>query len=117
MNMIVTNLAFYLPSCPLSPFFFLPPILSVPRTDSQPPPCALHPPLLPSLHRSSLVPWPAPVAESLEQACIDTVEHDGIMTKDLALACGKSGREDYVTTTEYLNAVEKRMKGLLKEKL
>lgn len=30
---------------------------------------------------------------------------------------GKTAREDYVTTTEYLNAVEKRMKGLLKEKL
>ncbi|CAG8954396.1 hypothetical protein HYFRA_00006023 [Hymenoscyphus fraxineus] len=56
-------------------------------------------------------------AESLEQACIDTVDIDGIMTKDLALACGKTGREDYVTTTEYLNAVERRMKSLLKTKL
>lgn len=56
-------------------------------------------------------------AESLEQACIDTVDQDGIMTKDLALACGKTGRGDYVTTTEYLNAVEKRMKNLLKQKL
>ncbi|KUI63133.1 Isocitrate dehydrogenase [NADP], mitochondrial [Cytospora mali] len=54
-------------------------------------------------------------AESLEKACIDTVGEDGIMTKDLALACGKD--QPYVTTTEYLNAVEKRMKGLLKEKL
>jgi hypothetical protein len=56
-------------------------------------------------------------AESLEKACIDTVDVDGIMTKDLALACGKMGREDYVTTGEYLNAVERRMKSLLKEKL
>ncbi|TVY15606.1 Mitochondrial isocitrate dehydrogenase [NADP] [Lachnellula arida] len=56
-------------------------------------------------------------AESLEKACIDTVDEDGIMTKDLALACGKTGREDYVTTTEYLNAVERRMKSLLKQKL
>ncbi|KAI0012270.1 isocitrate dehydrogenase [Xylariaceae sp. FL0662B] len=56
-------------------------------------------------------------AESLEQACIDTVEVDGIMTKDLALACGKTDRKDYATTTEYMNAVEKRMKNLLKEKL
>ncbi|KAG9239616.1 putative isocitrate dehydrogenase [Amylocarpus encephaloides] len=56
-------------------------------------------------------------AESLEKACIDTVDIDGIMTKDLALACGKTGREDYVTTTEYLNAVERRMKSLLKTKL
>lgn len=56
-------------------------------------------------------------AENLEQACIDTVDVDGIMTKDLALACGKKERADYVTTTEYLNAVERRMKNILKEKL
>lgn len=56
-------------------------------------------------------------AESLEQACIDTVDIDGVMTKDLALACGKTGREDYVTTGEYLSAVERRMKGLLRQKL
>ncbi|KAI9893825.1 MAG: Isocitrate dehydrogenase [NADP], mitochondrial precursor (Oxalosuccinate decarboxylase) [Vezdaea aestivalis] len=49
-------------------------------------------------------------AESLEKACIDTVDVDAIMTKDLALACGKKERNAYVTTTEYLNAVEKRMK-------
>ncbi|RAL61415.1 hypothetical protein DID88_009345 [Monilinia fructigena] len=47
----------------------------------------------------------------------ETPEVEGIMTKDLALACGKTGKEDYVTTGEYLEAVEKRMKGLLKEKL
>ncbi|KAK8069524.1 hypothetical protein PG994_006140 [Apiospora phragmitis] len=56
-------------------------------------------------------------AESLEKACVDTVDQDKIMTKDLALSMGKTAREDYVTTTEYLNAVEKRMKNLLKEKL
>ena len=56
-------------------------------------------------------------AESLEQACVDAVEVDGVMTKDLALACGKKGRGDYVTTTEYLDAVERRMRGNLKEKL
>ncbi|KAI9831696.1 MAG: hypothetical protein M1819_004762 [Sarea resinae] len=56
-------------------------------------------------------------AESLEKACVDTVQEDGIMTKDLAIACGKSERKDYATTTEYLNAVERRMKSLLKEKL
>ncbi|KAI9752381.1 MAG: hypothetical protein M4579_005652 [Chaenotheca gracillima] len=56
-------------------------------------------------------------AESLEKACVDTVDVDGIMTKDLALACGKKERKDYVTTTEYLNAVERRMKSNLKEKL
>ncbi|KAI1350674.1 isocitrate dehydrogenase NADP-dependent [Xylaria sp. FL0043] len=56
-------------------------------------------------------------AESLEAACIDTVDVDGIMTKDLALACGKTARGDYVTTTEYMNAVEKRLKNGLKKKL
>lgn len=39
------------------------------------------------------------------------------MTKDLALACGLNERKDYVTTTEYLDAVERRMKGILKQKL
>lgn len=53
-------------------------------------------------------------AESLEQACVDTVNLDGIMTKDLAIACGNMGRGDYVTTTEYMDAVEKRMKENLK---
>jgi isocitrate dehydrogenase len=56
-------------------------------------------------------------AESLEKACIDTVDVDGIMTKDLALACGKTERSAYVTTNEYLDAVERRMKNTLKEKL
>ncbi|RFU30970.1 hypothetical protein B7463_g5365, partial [Scytalidium lignicola] len=53
-------------------------------------------------------------AESLEKACIDTVDIDGIMTKDLALACGKTGKDDYVTTSEYMNAVESRLKTMLK---
>ena len=56
-------------------------------------------------------------AEALEQACIDTVDIDGIMTKDLALACGKTGPNDYVTCSEYMEAVEKRMQKTLKEKL
>ena len=56
-------------------------------------------------------------AESLEKACVDTVDVDGIMTKDLALACGKTERKDYATTTEYLDAVERRMKNNLKERL
>ncbi|CAJ0539102.1 Ff.00g068830.m01.CDS01 [Fusarium sp. VM40] len=56
-------------------------------------------------------------AESLEKACIDTVDVDGIMTKDLALATGKSERKDYATTNEYLDAVERRLKRTLKEKL
>jgi isocitrate dehydrogenase len=56
-------------------------------------------------------------AKSLEKACVDTVDVDGIMTKDLALACGKKERSDYVTTKEYMNAVERRMKSNLKQKL
>lgn len=56
-------------------------------------------------------------AESLEKACVDTVDIDGIMTKDLALACGKKGRGDYVVTQEYLEAVERRLKKNLEAKL
>ena len=56
-------------------------------------------------------------AESLEKACVDTVNEDGIMTKDLALACGKTERSDYVTTTEYMHAVERRFKANLKARL
>ena len=46
-------------------------------------------------------------AESLEQACVDTVDKDGVMTKDLAIACGI---KEFATTTEYLDKVEERMK-------
>ena len=56
-------------------------------------------------------------AESLEKACVDTVDVDGIMTKDLALACGETERGSWVTTREYLEAVEKRMQSNLKAKL
>jgi len=56
-------------------------------------------------------------AEQLEKACVDTVDIDGIMTKDLALACGKKDRSSWVTTNEYLDAVERRLKASLKEKL
>jgi isocitrate dehydrogenase len=52
-------------------------------------------------------------AEALEKACIDTVDIDGIMTKDLAISCGKKERSDYVTTNEYMDAVEKRLKTML----
>lgn len=37
------------------------------------------------------------------------------MTKDLAIACGK--KDEYVTTGEYLEAVEKRMRTVLSAKL
>lgn len=56
-------------------------------------------------------------AESLEEACVFVVNDQQIMTKDLALAMGKKGKNDYVTTTEYLDAVEKRMKQVLQAKL
>ena len=56
-------------------------------------------------------------AESLEQACKDTVDRDGVMTKDLALACGLVERRDYVTTQEYMEAVDKRLRRNLREKL
>ena len=56
-------------------------------------------------------------AENLEKACIDTVNIDGVMTKDLALSCGKKDRKSYVTTTQYLDAVERRLKAGLREKL
>ena len=46
-------------------------------------------------------------AESLEQACVDTVDKDGVMTKDLAIACGQ---KDFATTDEYLDKVEERLK-------
>lgn len=47
-------------------------------------------------------------AESLEKAVIDTVNDDGIMTKDLALSCGRKDREAWVTTGEFMNAIESR---------
>ena len=49
-------------------------------------------------------------ADALERACVDAVDQDGIMTKDLALACGKTDRGSYVTTSVYMDAVEKRLK-------
>lgn len=45
----------------------------------------------------------------LEQATINTVQEGGIMTKDLALILGKTDRSSYVTTEEFINAVENRL--------
>ncbi|EEH18891.2 isocitrate dehydrogenase [NADP], mitochondrial [Paracoccidioides brasiliensis Pb03] len=57
-------------------------------------------------------------AEQLEQACIDVVDEEGIMTKDLALACGRKDRAAWVTTRVYLEAVERRLqKNLANAKL
>ncbi|KAI5950746.1 IDP2 [Candida jiufengensis] len=47
--------------------------------------------------------------EDLEKAVIDTVAQDGKMTKDLALAQGKTDRSSYVTTEEFIDAVADRL--------
>ena len=56
-------------------------------------------------------------AEELERACVDVVNEEGIMTKDLALSCGRKDREAWVTTKEYMAAVERRLKASLQAKL
>lgn len=55
----------------------------------------------------------AKFAETLEAATIETVQNDNIMTKDLALTMGKTGRDSYVTTTEFLDAVADKLKSKL----
>lgn len=45
----------------------------------------------------------------LEQATINTVQEDGIMTKDLALILGETNGSSYVTTEEFIDAVETRL--------
>lgn len=55
-------------------------------------------------------------ASILESATLNTVQIDGIMTKDLALAGGNSDRSAYVTTNEFLEAVAKRLKSEYAEK-
>lgn len=47
--------------------------------------------------------------ELLEKATIDTVQVDGIMTKDLALVQGKTDRASYVTTEEFIQSVANRL--------
>jgi isocitrate dehydrogenase len=56
-------------------------------------------------------------AQALEKACVDTVEIDGIMTKDLALATGRKDRDSWVVTAKYMDAVERRLKSSLSQKL
>lgn len=49
-------------------------------------------------------------ANLLERATIDTVQEDGIMTKDLALISStEQNKIDYVSTEDFINAVEKRL--------
>ena len=65
------------------------------------------------LHRAKLDNNPALKAfcEDLEAACVETIDKDGIMTKDLALAIhGKNmKREHWVVTDVYMNAVNKKL--------
>ncbi|KAK7889937.1 Isocitrate dehydrogenase [NADP], mitochondrial precursor (Oxalosuccinate decarboxylase) [Exophiala xenobiotica] len=53
-------------------------------------------------------------AQSLEKAVIDTV-NDGQMTKDLALACGRNYRMAWLTTSDFMKAVQKRLEDILDE--
>lgn len=48
-------------------------------------------------------------AEKVEQAVKDTVEKDGKMTKDLALARGETDRSSYVLTEEFIDCVKARL--------
>ena len=49
-------------------------------------------------------------AEQLEKAVVDTVNVEGVVTKDLAHACGKTERKDHVTTEEFMDALERRFR-------
>lgn len=51
---------------------------------------------------------------TLENATVLVVQDDGVMTKDLALACGRQDRELYVTTQEFLQAVDSKLQNLMK---
>ena len=48
----------------------------------------------------------------LEAACLDTVDKDGVMTKDLALSIhgDKMQREHYVSTEQFIEGVERNLK-------
>jgi len=50
-------------------------------------------------------------ATALEESCVEVIDKDGIMTKDLALAIHGKGmkREHWVTTTEYMDAVNAKL--------
>lgn len=70
-------------------------------------------------HRGTVDNTPEVVAfaEELEQACVQVVNDENIMTKDLALSCGRKDRSAWVTTREYMAAVEKRLKANLRSRL
>lgn len=54
----------------------------------------------------------------LEAACVEVIDQDGIMTKDLALAIhGKAmKREHWVVTNAYMDAVNDKLKGKMKSR-
>jgi isocitrate dehydrogenase len=54
----------------------------------------------------------ATFAQNLEDACVEAIDVDGIMTKDLALSMygKKMTREHWVTTDVYMKAVEKKLR-------
>ncbi|KAI9151037.1 Isocitrate dehydrogenase [NADP], mitochondrial precursor (Oxalosuccinate decarboxylase) [Blastocladiella emersonii ATCC 22665] len=60
-------------------------------------------------HRAALDGNPAlaDFCATLEKACIDTVDVDGIMTKDLALA---AGLDKFATTAEFMDAIDSRLR-------
>ena len=63
------------------------------------------------IHRGKVDSTPDVVAfgQTLEKATVDTVQLDGVMTKDLALNMGRTDRSSYVTTEEFIEAVAKRL--------
>lgn len=48
-------------------------------------------------------------ADALEKAVLDTVDVDGKMTKDLAIARGETDRSAYVLTEEFIDCVKSRL--------
>ena len=48
-------------------------------------------------------------ADALEKAVLETVDLDGKMTKDLALARGETDRSSYVLTEEFIDCVKQRL--------
>jgi len=54
-------------------------------------------------------------SEALEQSCVEVIDKEGIMTKDLALAIHGKGmkREHWVITDVYMDAVNDRLKSKL----
>jgi len=59
-----------------------------------------------SMRQPELVTW----AENLEKAVVQTVNDDGKMTKDLRLHVGARTARRGVTTSEFMEAIEKRFK-------